>query len=406
VPIPDGLDWDDRLAPYTHPSKGPGYYFLCRRTGHRDRKRKHTEFVPGTKTDAKELRNAHDTAHHNATYRVAGFAPEKNATLASVYSDFLAHMERLEVEGTTDPETVRFYHDLVRLYLRPGLQAAGVRTVRELDQAVLSEFVRWARDARPASKGASTKKAITALKTMIRWRGFGSVADDLKTPTKEIKAERREKRDINAATARRLISAMPEGSIEEAIAYLKARTGCRDIEIFKSSREDYDLKVGTFAPTLKNKGSGRRRRHVYALTSDVIAKIRPFVMAAKPRGYVFTKETGKPVTREWLRPKIRAASKRAGIVQKKKGTRIIGRGGKGVKEYEYTVGAIDSIAPIRSEIATVVTERTSIKEAASNLGWDDESTLRRWYLKDRVTAEQLEERRKVAELIAVNMPLR
>jgi integrase len=405
VPIPSGLDWDDRLAPYTHPTKGPGHYFLCRREGHKDRKRKHIEFVLGTKTDAREARNAHDTAHHNTLYRVAGLAPEKNATLASIFSDFFAHVELLEVEGTSDPETTRFYDGMIRGYLRPGFAALGIRTVRELDQSSLSDFVRWARTHRPKQKGASMAKAITALKTMIRWRGFGSIADDLKTPTKEIKAERREKRDLDSATVRRLISAMDEGSIEEAIAYLKARTGCRDVEIFKAVRETFDLKVGTFAPILKNKGRGKKKRHVYALTSDVIAKVRPFVMAARPGGYVFERAPGQHVTREWLRPRIRTASRRAGIVKTKTDFNFIGRGKKGKKYYSYQIGAIDSIAPIRAEIATVVTERTSIKEAAANLGWQDEETMTRWYLKDRITAEQLAERRKVAEIIADAMPL-
>lgn len=404
--LPPGLAWDDRLAPYTHPRKGAGFYFLCRQTGHRDGKAKHVAFIQGFRSDAKEYRNAHDTAHHNTLIRAAGFTPERNVTIDMLCTEYLQHSEQLEVEGKQDPATTRFHHLAIGSYVRPGLAHLGVRSVRELDQSVLSSFIRWARKARPTGGGATIGKAIGALKTMLRWKGFGTIAADLKIPTREIAAVRREKRDLDATTIRRLIAAMPEGSIEEAVSYLKARTGARDVEIFRARPDEFDLRAATFAPTLKNKGRGRAKRHVYALTSDVIAKLRPFVLAAKQGGYVFATEEGKAITREWLRPRIRAASRRAGIVSRKRNTRWIGRGGKGKKSYEHDIGAIDSIAPIRSEVATVVVERTSLKEAARNIGWDDEDTLKRWYLKDRLTKEALEERRRVAEIVATALPLR
>lgn len=402
MPLPPDLEWDDRLAPYTHPQKGPGFYFLCRKKGHRDGVQKHTAFIAGPKADAKEYRNAHDTAHHNTLMRVAGFTPERNATISGLCNEYLAYIQRLEVAGSMDPKTVEVYHYLIEHFIRPGFRVIGVNTIRELAPSVISEFVAWAQK-HSSSKGYAIGKALVALRTMSRWKGLPV---DWKTPVRDINAQRREKRHLDAETIRRLISAMPEGSIEEAIAYLKARTGCRDVEIFKSRREEFDLEAGIFAPQLHQKRLGKRRRHVYALPQEVIAKVRPFVERAKPNDYVFKTRDGRPMHRNALRPLIKAASKRAGIVVKVRRSTFIGRGGKGRREYESIEGLIDSIAPIRAEVATTVVERTSLREAAENIGWDDERTLRAWYLKDRVTAQQLAERRRIAELIAEALPLR
>ncbi|HXG59527.1 MAG TPA: hypothetical protein VNL91_10940 [Thermoanaerobaculia bacterium] len=133
----------------------------------------------------------------------------------------------------------------------------------------------------------------------------------------------------------------------------------------------------------------------------MIAKVRPFVERTFPGMVVFTID-GRPVTREALRPRIRAASKRAGIVATKKDSRW--RSGKR-QDYEYEIGAIDTLAPIRAEVATLVADETSIDEAAEQLGHEDVETTLRWYYKDRITAQKLDERRRLAEILAKALPL-
>lgn len=156
-------------------------------------------------------------------------------------------------------------------------------------------------------------------------------------------------------------------------------------------------------PLLRKKGgrmtNRRPKRHVYVLPSDAVKKIRPFVERAKKGGYVFVEDTGGHVDRESMHPGIRAASRRAGIVKKKTDNcRKKGR--------TSTIGAIASLAQIRAEVITVVTEEISLKEAAAHNGHIDETTTDRWYVKDRVTRKELAEKFRPAEIIAKAIPLR
>lgn len=110
-------------------------------------------------------------------------------------------------------------------------------------------------------------------------------------------------------------------------------------------------------------------------------------------------ENGKHVDRESTRHRIRVASKRAGIVKTKKD---ISRG----YTRSITIGAIDSLAQIRAEVITVVTEEISLNEAAAHSGHLDEKTADRWYVKDRVTRKKLDENFRPAEIIARAIPPR
>ena len=146
---------------------------------------------------------------------------------------------------------------------------------------------------------------------MVRWKGL---AADWKIPHDEIRAQKRQKKEIDAGTIRQLIAAMPHGSIEEAVATLKARTGARDVEIFCARKEEFDLDlrievdgrsvaIGVFRPILRNERSSTTsaKRHVYVLTSDAVDRVQPFVARAAAGAYVFTTATGQHVTRESMR---------------------------------------------------------------------------------------------------------
>lgn len=401
MPLPKNLEFDDRLAPYTHPTKGPGHYFICRRRGHGI----YQEFVPGYKTDAKDARTEHDNDAH-----VHGRRALRDVPIEQLCDEWLAHMEKLEVEGVRDPATTRHY-ELLGRYLKAGMHHAGVRRASDLDASRLSDFIRWMR-LNTRSKGAMIIDALSALQTMLRWKW---IPVDWKIPHDEIRAQSSEKRELDADTIRRVIAAMPEGSLEQAAAYLKARTGARDVEIYTARKEEFDLdasidvdgkpvRIGIFRPVLHNKGRATKRtRHVYVITSDAAEKVRPFVERAAAGGYVFVERTGRHVTRESMRARIRAASRSAGIVKQKKNVRKLVSGE--LSRFENTIGAIDSLAQIRAEVATLVEEHSTLRDASDQMGHKDTATTLRWYLKDRLTAKKIAERFRPAEIIAKAIPL-
>lgn len=412
------LNFEDRLAKFDHARKGPGFYFFCQRDGHKDGKKKHTRFLPGKKSDAREWVNTHDVQHHNTTFINEGL--QRNVLIEGMCSDYLNHKEKLEVAGVRSAQTTRHYHYMIEMYIKPGFAHLGVRTVRELIPATISLFVEWARQNRE-TEGAAIVKAISALKTIMRWAGFGSLADDIKIPRDEIRPKRFEKKDLDSITIRRLVAAMPTGSLEEAMAYLKRGTGARDMEIYRATAPEFEfnvpietddgeiVSVTVWEPILCAKGSSalRQRRQIYVLTRDVAIKVCPWVAAAREGEPVFRDDKCRGVAsehmREKMRARFRAASKRAGIVTVKRDKRPTVAGGK--TEYECEIGAIDSIAPIRHEVITVVKEKISLEAASAQAGHVDTTTTRRWYVKDRRTKAILLDRYRAAEVIHRELPL-
>ena len=154
-------------------------------------------------------------------------------------------------------------------HLSGACPAAGIRTAYDITPERISTVVRWFRQW-TATEGALTVKALSALKTMVRWKGL---AADWKIPHDEIRAQKRQKKEIDAGTIRQLIAAMPHGSIEEAVATLKARTGARDVEIFCARKEEFDLDlrievdgrsvaIGVFRRSCETSGARRPARSV------------------------------------------------------------------------------------------------------------------------------------------------
>jgi hypothetical protein len=414
------VDVSDRLAPFTHARKGPGFYFVCKRAGHRNGVKKYSVFIPGKKTDAIEHRNAHDVAHHSAQLRHLGIEPERPAHIPTMCAEYLKHSEALEVDGVQDSQTTRFHRYVVARFILPGFAALHITDAKRITPRDISSFVKWAK-ANTDSKGAAIVDAISQFKTIVRWFGFGSIADNIKIPLREIRPKRQPKRDLDATTIRRLVAAMPNGSLEEALAYLKAGTGLRDIEIYSAVPEEFEFDVPiesedgsivhivVWEPTLRTKGGGgiQERRIVCTLTPEVAAKVTPWVLAAAPGQPVFRDDECRGVPnnrmRERMRARIRAASLRAGIVTIKKSFRILTNGKR--QNYETFIGAIDSIAPIRHEVVTLVKENISLEAAAEQAGHVDTSTTRKWYLKDRRTKNQLLERWRAASVLHRAIPL-
>jgi site-specific recombinase XerC len=402
MPFPSNLEFHQRIA--KHPNGGA--VFLCQRHGH-----KKIALTFDCESDASEFRSAHDFTHHNSLLRHTGIEPARNVPIGIALSSWMEHIRKLEIEGRRSPETTRHYERICKL-LGICCRDIGVRTARDLTPERISEIARWF-TKNTETEGALTVKALSALKTIVVWKGMPA---NWKVPRDEIRAKTKEKLDLDSETIRRIVSAMPAGSVEEAAAYLKARTGARDVEIVGTRhgggavKEEFDLdveievdgrsvKVGIFRPILHDKGSRRQKpkRHVYVITSDAVEKIRPFVQRAKPGGFVFVGKDGQRVTHELLRAKVRAASKRAGFVKLKKDKR---------KKKPVKIGAIDSLAQVRAEVITIVEEEISLQKAAEHIGHDDPATTSKWYVKSRLTLRKIVEKYRPAQIIASAIPLR
>lgn len=381
MPLPPGLKFRDRVA-----STDDAGYFACQRAGHRRVSRS----FPSERA-AREFRTAHDATFHSRLLSDLGITPVANVSLTEAIEDWRKHIRALEKEGKRSPKTSQHY-EMVCDYLARAIAEFNIRTANELTPERVSQLVRWF-DKNTDTEGALIVKSLSALKTIARWKGQRA---DWKIPHDEIQAKKRTKKDLDSETIVKLIGAMPAGSVEEAAAYLKARTGARDIEIYDARKEDFDLQVGVFAPELHAK-RGKKKRHAYALTADAIEKIRPFVNKAKPGRRVFVDESGKALTQESMRPRVRAAAKRAGFVALKKDRK---------KKKPVRIGAIDSLAQIRAEVVTIIEGESSIEDAARHIGHASPKTSERWYVKDRLTLKKLEDRRRTAEIVARAIPLR
>jgi site-specific recombinase XerC len=384
MPLPSGLTFEDRIAEHSS-----GYFFLCQRKGHAKVTKRFDH-----ESDANEFRSAHDTAFHNATFRHIGFQPQADVNIAAALEDWKRHVGELEVDGIRSSETTQFYAYICE-HLKNACREVGARTSRDLTPQRISQLVRWFRK-HTESEGAATIKALSALKTVVKWKGGTA---EWKIPRDEIRAPKKEKRDLDAATIRRLISGMKPGSLEEAVTWLKARTGVRDVEIRDARPEEFDLnvevkigettmRVGIFAPMLHSKR--KQKRHVYVLTSDTVDRVRPFVEKAKKGQPVFTIE-GRKMQEGSLRRRFVRASENA-------------------KDEGGNPAPIDppieSIAPIRAEVVTQIVDAGSAKDAQKFIGHDSESTTLRWYYKDKMTMQKIAQLSRTSEIVAKAIPLR
>ena len=385
MPIPKGLHFEDRLARY----RG-GWLFVCQRTRGIPKHPPLQKFL-GTsfKTDAEAFRAAHDTAFHSPLFAHVGFEPARNIAIKKLCAEWKDHVAELEKDGDMHPSTVRHYFYCADKMIIPAFEAAHARTVREINPSTVSAAVRWMKH-NTDSEGSSITKALTALRTMIRWKGLPC---DWVIPSREIHPKRREKRDLDAATVVRFIGAMKKGSLERVAAVLKARTGARDVEIYEARKDEFTFDLSTeidgkpvtfglFAPTLHSKR--RQKPHVYVLTDDVVAEVRALVDAAPTGGRVFRwVDSDRPVTADGMRKRFIRASKTAEIDP-----------------------PIQSLAPIRSEVVTIVADEAGLRHASEHVtAHAKQSTTEKWYYKFRVTPKKIESRLRIAEVLARAVPL-
>jgi hypothetical protein len=380
--VPKGLKFRDRLAAFPAID---GYLFVCQRRPHPPLQKYLENYY---KADAQDFRNAHDLAYHNAMLQESGYRPERNVGIGELLDEWLAHNEALEVEKSLHPMTVRWYSYLC-VHLKAAFAAVKCRTVLDIDPSVISKVIHWFKK-NTGSKGSITKAALSTLRTAIHWKGLPATWP---IPAREIGLVRREKRDVDSATIQRLIAAMPPDSLQYVCALLKARTGARDVEVYEAQPEDFQLAVplqrgeetitiGLWRPNLHNKR--KQRRHVYALTASVVAVVRPWVVSSRAGERMFRID-GRPIDRASLRKRLRRASADA--------------------KPEPITPWIESLGPIRSEIATLIIDEHG-PEAEEDFVGHSAEVAAKWYQKDRLTTRKILERLHIAETLELAIPLR
>jgi integrase len=367
VTLPSGLKWRDRIA-----WDRARAYFLCQKKTEHPTRRKVGPRVFKFRRDAIAFRAAHDSAFHTRLLSHLGISPHRQIQVGPLSDEWLEHIRQLVERGRRDVQTLDHYLYIAKI-LRAGFHPSEDLTA--LTPARISQFTHW-HSENSATEGAVTIKALSALRTMLRWKG---IEPTWKIPTEDIQPAEAPKRDLEAELIVRLIAAMPKGSVEQAAAALKARTGMREVEIRKANVEDVDFSEKLIEPELRAKR--KRKRHVYPLEDDVLELLLPFVSGKSP-GDPLLDLGGRRLGESSLRVRLRRASERAGISP-----------------------PIDSLGPIRAEVATIVKERRGLKNAAEWMGHEDERVTSRWYVKDRISAKQLREMRRVAKILAQVVPL-
>lgn len=388
MPRPRGLEFVDRLAAYKN-----GFFFLCQKVGHKPRQ----AFVRGSIRDAQKVREAHDTVYHNEFFRQTGIRSESNLRIDDLVTEWVAHIERLVEQKKRSKKTLRHYRymgEILKKVFSSRESLAGLmpdrisRAALDLKQELETE-------------GQAVVKALGALRTMLAWKG---IPTPWKIPLDEIDPQRQPKRDLTMEQILWLIQHTPAGSVEEAAIALKMRTGMREVEIAAANVGDFDPRDKLIAPALRSKSrrgvSGRR--HVYALSEDVVELLIPFTVERAPDEPLLP-IGGERLKETSLRRRLVTASKAANAelhIQLADGQ---------ITEEEYKRKLIDpplrGLKPIRAEVATLVADEISMKDATDWIGHKDESTIERWYYKNRVTAAQLEQKRKIAEVLRRLAPL-
>jgi integrase len=364
---PPGLKFSDRIAPYED-----GHYFFCQRAGHSPLLR----LIPGMKKDAEAFRSAHDTAYHNMLLRHVGLKPAQLITVHRLCAEWLKHVQKLEIEGDLNHQTTAHYEytcDILKEAFSRGERAG------DLDPSRISRFVHWMKENRKKSKGPLTVKCLQTLRTMLAWKHIEPLWS---IPYREIRPESVEQRDdLGPDLIARFIAHLPYGSLEHAVAAMKAHTGMRNIEIYEARVGDIDIEEKVIEPLLFNKTAKRKKRHVYPLTDELTEVLRPFVEGKPDDALLFTIE-GRKLRKESLRGRFIKASTAAEIDP-----------------------PIRAIKEIRHEVVTVITDELDLGTASKWIGHDSEKTTKRFYYRDRRTKKKLDAKRQVAQLLARAIPI-
>ena len=148
------------------------------------------------------------------------------------------------------PRTIRGYVWIVK-FIHRGL---GDRPV-PLSRADLLDLARWSR-ATPGPRGATRadnlRKAFVLIGTAHRR------AELPVPPAPKVDVIRKGRRVLTPAETRKLLDAMPVGSVERTFAEIMLRTACRDAEARRLTRADVDLNAGVLA--FRNRTGSRVKR--------------------------------------------------------------------------------------------------------------------------------------------------
>lgn len=387
MPRPAGLQFDDRLAPWRN-----GHIFLCQRHGHRPLQR----FIPGAEKDAEQARAAHDAVYHNAAMHQIGVRPDANIGIVDLTAEWASHIARLVERGKRSRKTERHYEYMAELLKK-------VFKAREsLTNLAPSRISRAAADLADEidGDGATVVKALSALRTMLAWRGY---EQHWKMPLSEIDPQPADKRDLTMEQILWLLEHCPAGSVEEAVIALKMRTGMREVEITSANVEDFDPRERLIEPALRSKSpKARPRRQVYALSEDVVDLLIPFAIG-RARSAPLLHIDGMRLKESSLRRRLVAASKRAN-------EKLIEGFAKGeLSREECERKLIDpplrGLKPIRAEVVTLIADELTIEDASKFVGHKDTATTERWYYKNRITAAKLEQKRRIADVLQRLSPL-
>lgn len=364
---PLGLKYHDRIA-----LKGKAAYFVCARAGH---KKLHRVFR--SKRESEEYRAAHDTAIHSRLLTDLGI-PQRRAsdvvTLGEACREYVAHIERLEIDGLRDPATTLFYRSVTAFVI----EGFGDDTPMSLiDRSAVAAYTQWRRK-RTTTGGARIIKELKAIQTIARWKLGAPLPWTV--PHSEIRPVRRALKMVDPALIRRFIAHLPAGSVERAYAIVKLHTGMREVELRNLTVGAVDLADRSLSFILHNKGGGAHELHSLPLTNDAVRALRPLVNRKKRRvsEWVFTVR-GRKLQHTTLRKRFIAASKAAGIEP-----------------------PIESIGSFRHAAVTIASDAVGVERVSRAIGHRSVRTTE-GYLRGQ--ASEMKLRRVVTNAIARGLPV-
>jgi integrase len=391
---PAGTRFKDRIG------KGSDsrWYFLCRMRHLTGPRRFLRGFV--RRDEAFRFRVDHDKTHHSHGELVRGFRvgrdissprPEAPKRVAEVFREYVARIETLVGAGKRNPDTLRYYREMEEMlfFSVPGAKSGSSPFVawygdaESVDQRVVDAYADW-RLKWWGTRGGRIVKELNALATAYR---RAEIPMRWRVKVGDISPEKRERRAFDAVTIAEFIGAMEPGSLERAFAVTKIRTGMRSKELAALRVQDVDVERLEISFTLRNKRSPRPHR--IAITADLVEELRPHLVEKGAEEFVFQIQ-GRCIGKDSLRVRFRRASDRMNAERKRQGLK--------------SVPVIESIAQFRHAFMTAATAATGdIFRVSQYIGHSSVLTTQRYQV---LTAEQVAERRRIAEVAAEAFPLR
>jgi integrase/recombinase XerD len=252
---------------------------------------------------------------------VAATAKTRRSVPESVVRAYLDH---LAVERGVAANTLASYRRDMNRYL-DYLQARGVRSIEDIDAAIVSRFLAYLRegdDAHPALSATSAARAVVAVRGLHRFAlRDGLVQVDVSREVRPPTPPRRLPKAISPEDVERLLDAAGYARTSLAIrdrALLEVlyATGARISEAVGLAVDDIDLPDRSVL--LSGKGGKQRRVPLGSFAARALeaylVQVRPELNAGgRGTPILFLNSRGGPLSRQsaWL--VLRAAAERAGL---------------------------------------------------------------------------------------------